>query len=105
MLKALQLAAAIDAVPETFDVIVDIATLLADEGDQEQALELAIIVLQQSTVSYETNQTAEDLVAKLEVALAPETCQAVRERALSRNLETTINDLLQELLPDEQGAT
>ncbi|MFC1960909.1 protein kinase [Chloroflexota bacterium] len=98
--KALQLATATSAMPETLDILVSVAVFFADEGNQEQALELAIIVLQRSTVSYETNRTAEGLVAKLEVALAPETTRVVWDRALSLDLEATINDLLQEFSGD-----
>jgi predicted ATPase/DNA-binding CsgD family transcriptional regulator len=94
---ALQLTTRTSAISDTLDTVVSIAELYVKEDRKEQALELVTMVLQQSTLSYETKERAEGLFAKLESELAPEIFADLCERARTLHLEPVIAHLITEL--------
>jgi predicted ATPase/DNA-binding CsgD family transcriptional regulator/tetratricopeptide (TPR) repeat protein len=94
---ALRLATTTRTIPDTLDTLVSIAELFTKEGQKEQALELVTLVLQQTTLSYETKRAAEGLFARLESELAPEVFADLLERAKTLHFESVIEHLITEL--------
>jgi len=77
--------------------LVEIARLLAAEGEKERALELLALVLHHPASWQWARDRAAPLVAELEAELSPDVVAAAQARGRARNLEATVAELLAKL--------
>ena len=93
--RALEIAVATpDAFLAPALVLVGIASLLAAKGRGERALELLTLVLHHPASWQPTRDQAAALAAELAAELPPEAVEAAQERGRTRDLETTVAELL-----------
>ena len=76
------------------DVLAGLARLQAKQGNQEQALELLLIVLNHPASSQETKNRADHLRTELEAQLTPKRIEAIQVHAKEITYETIVEDLL-----------
>lgn len=90
--EALHSAAQIDATPLIVEALVLMAALMTKDGNQEQALELLAVSLNQPLIQKETREKAEELLSELRSDLAPEVAAIAWERGRARKLEDVAAD-------------
>jgi tetratricopeptide (TPR) repeat protein len=77
------------------EAFVEIATLKAKQQNIEQALELALIVLNHPASLHETKNRADRLRAALEVQLTSQQVEAAQTRATATTFEAAVEEILQ----------
>ena len=96
LLHALQMATEIGAFLPLVYALPAMALLLADQGEQERAIELYQLASRYPLVA--KSRWFEDIVGRhiagVAAALPPEVVAAAQECGLSRNLEITVKELL-----------
>jgi predicted ATPase len=95
--QALEAAMTLQVMPFTLHTLIGIATLLAAEGDREQALELLVLVLHHPISWQWVRDRAARVVVRLEAELSPDIVASARERGRVRDLGATVAELLDEL--------
>jgi hypothetical protein len=93
-LQALETAMAVEAAPLALLTLVGTARLLAAKGERERAAELLALVLHHPATWQWAKDRAAPLVAELEAKLSPDALAAAQERGRTRDLETTVAELL-----------
>jgi tetratricopeptide (TPR) repeat protein len=79
------------------DAVVGLAALLAQKGELDRSVELAVVVLHHADCTVETKDKASELLEDLQARLAPDVYAAAQERGRARDLEATVKELLAEL--------
>jgi tetratricopeptide (TPR) repeat protein len=79
------------------DVVVSQAALLAHEGREERAAELAALALHHPRSHVEVTKRAQKLLEDLEARLPPDVFAAAQGRGRARGLEATVQERLGEL--------
>jgi predicted ATPase/class 3 adenylate cyclase len=94
--ESLHSAMQVEATPLVLEALVLMAALMTKDGNQEQALELLALSLNQPLIAKETRESAEGLVSELGSDLAPEVATTAWERGKARKLEDVVADTLRE---------
>jgi tetratricopeptide (TPR) repeat protein len=95
--RSLELAIAAQQPSRHLLTFVDVARVLAKQGDQERALELLTLVMNHRFSWQIFKDEAAPLITELEAELPPDVVAASRERGRARDLDTTVAELLDEL--------
>ncbi|MBI5034640.1 MAG: tetratricopeptide repeat protein [Chloroflexi bacterium] len=93
---ALEIALDIQTVPIALHALVLWAKLFVQRGQRARALELLTFVFAQSAITLEAKHDAAPILAKLGVALTPETITAAQERGKTQTLETIAAEILEQ---------
>jgi tetratricopeptide (TPR) repeat protein len=80
--------------PVALEALAGFASLEANKGNMEYALELLLVVLNHSASFIETKNRANDLRAHLEAQLAPTLVGTIQARAGEKTFEAVVEDLL-----------
>lgn len=82
---------------DVLNTILAIATLFASQGKLERALQLTMMVYQQTEISRNIQSEAQDLLDKLKSELAPEMVASIQNDAKTSKLENVIKTLAAEM--------
>lgn len=93
--RSLDIAATIDATPQTLETLVALAQLFERQGDDIRSLELSSFVLAQELPQTQTRDDAQQLVEDLSGRLEPTAVSEVLGRSKQQRLEGLVQDLLQ----------
>jgi tetratricopeptide (TPR) repeat protein len=102
--QALEVARDHPHVPLHLDVLVSQATLRAGEGRGEGAVELAALALHHPASHVEVTRRAQRLLDQLEAELPPDVFAQALEHGRARELEATVEELL-DLLNDSAAVS
>jgi ATP/maltotriose-dependent transcriptional regulator MalT len=94
---ALYSAKEVNSLTATLDILSGIAGLLANTGEPEQGLRLAVYIANQPSLEKITGIRNKRLLESLETDLAPEVVVSAREQGKQFDVEATISQLLTEL--------
>jgi hypothetical protein len=92
--ESLRLAIEMQGTPVALEALAGLASLQAEEGDMEYALELLLMVLNHPASFQETKNRASDLRADLEAQLTPTQIEAIQTHAAEKTFEAVVEDLL-----------
>jgi predicted ATPase/transcriptional regulator with XRE-family HTH domain len=91
---SLRIATENHGTPVALEALAGFASLHAEQGNMEYALELLLVVLNHSASFKETKNRASDLRSDLEAQLSPTQIEAIQARAGEKNFEAVVADLL-----------
>jgi hypothetical protein len=80
----------------TLDALMGLATLLANENDVEQAVEVLTLVRGAARIDRRTETQAQQLLAELEARLSPARFAAAQARGRALELDATVAAILVE---------
>ena len=92
--EALKTAAEIQTVPLVLEVLLGIATLLAEKGELERSLALVTLVLGHPARNRDAQDRAERLLARIEPRLSPDLLATARQRGKQAELEPVVAEML-----------
>lgn len=95
--QALEIATDLQLTDIAQEALVGIATLVKKQGDEEQALELVVVVLDYPTIHVEVKARAESLLYELKSHLSPQVVEMVQGRARTRESDSFSRDILNRL--------
>jgi tetratricopeptide (TPR) repeat protein len=95
--RSLELAVAAQQPSRQPLTLVDVARVLAKEGEEERALELLALVVNHRFSWQMAKDQAAPLIAELQAELPPDAAAAAWERGQARDLDATVAELLVEL--------
>lgn len=93
---ALKTASEIRATPRVLDILVGMATLLAEEGEKEQAVELLTVACHHSASDKRTRDKAKPLLSELASELSPQAIATAQESGKARKLKEVVAEILGE---------
>ncbi len=94
LLEAIRIDREVQALPALTEAAASLASLLRQEGVGEQALELALHVLDHAASAQSTRDRAGRLRAELEAYLSPRQIEMARTRACDRSFDALIEEIL-----------
>jgi predicted ATPase len=92
--EALTIASYIQVIPVALEALIGLATLRAQQGEMEPALELTMYILQQPAGTQEVKNRAERLLADIESHLLSSQVGAVRTQLQTKSFEAMVAELL-----------
>jgi tetratricopeptide (TPR) repeat protein len=93
-LETLRIAVEGEQLPLGLEAVLGLATLRVRSGDNENAFELLLMILDHPASLQETKNRASGLRAGLEAQLTPAQIEAIRARSAEKTFEADVGDLL-----------
>jgi len=81
-------------VPFAIDALAGLARMLADDADDERALELVVHILQHPAATHAAMIRTEQLRAEVEARLTPQQLEAAHTRARMRNFDQVVDQFI-----------
>ena len=103
--QALQIAREIGSVSATLIALVSVVILLTGQGEQEQAVEVAVLVFHHPSTNHETKNRAKRLLDQLAAQLPAPVMAAAQARGQVLKLEEVAAEFLARLFVSGRGAT
>ncbi|HEX9076593.1 MAG TPA: hypothetical protein VF932_12485, partial [Anaerolineae bacterium] len=94
--ESLRIAAEIRGMPVALEALVGLASLQANRGDAQSALELLLIVLNHPASLQETKNRAEKLRLELEARLTPQQIEIAATQVQTSSLDLVIAQVLEQ---------
>ena len=94
LLEAIRIDREVQALPALAEAVASLASLLMQEGAGEQALKLALHVLDHAATAQSTKDRAQLLRIELEAQLTTQQLEAAQLRVHAKTFEAVVEDVL-----------
>ncbi|MEO1166447.1 MAG: hypothetical protein AAFV98_21900, partial [Chloroflexota bacterium] len=100
--QALHTAYSIQAIPQTLSAILGLSGVLLQRGQAKRATQLIGLVQYHPAQNHSTRDEVNELMPLLEATISPDSLQAALERGKELNLDTVVQELLDEFGEDTE---